>query len=174
MNLLKTLEKSINKQDCDRIVQYVVKDQNRFNELVHIFLTEQYRITQRAAWPLSYAAKKHSELIKPHLKKIIYNLEKPGLHDAVIRNTVRLLQFITIPPALQGKTLDLCFSFLQDRKQPVAIRVFSMTVLANLTKVHPALKEELSMIIDDQMPYGSAGFISRGKKVLKQLKVKPK
>jgi hypothetical protein len=45
-----------------------------------------------------------------------------------------------------------------------------MTVLANLAKKLPELKNELVPLIEDQMPFGSAGFISRGRKVLKELK----
>ena len=37
MNLVKTLNKSINKQDCDSIVKYIGKEQDRFNELVTYF-----------------------------------------------------------------------------------------------------------------------------------------
>jgi hypothetical protein len=55
-------------------------------------------------------------------------------------------------------------------KQPIAVRVFSMTVLCNLAGKLPELKNELIPLIEDQMPYGSAGFISRGRKVLKDLK----
>ncbi len=169
MNLIKELQKDFNKAKCDKIVQYIGSDQSRFKMLVEAFLSEPYRLTQRAAWPLSYCVKKHPGLIKPHLKKIINNLNAPGIHDAVKRNTVRFLQFIEIPKSLHGITLDICFGFLQNKKEPIAIKVFGMTVVANLVKIYPELKGELIAIIEDQMPYGSAGFVSRGKKILKQL-----
>ncbi len=170
MNILKELQKDFNKATCNRIVTYIGDDPKRFSILVDAFLNSEYRINQRAAWPLSYSVKKHPELIKPHLKKVITNLKKPKIHDAVKRNTVRFLQFIEIPKSLHGITLDHCFKLLQNKKEPVAIKVFSMSVLANLTKEYPELKGELSAIIEDQMPYGSAGFKARGKKVLKQLR----
>ena len=44
-----------------------------------------------------------------------------------------------------------------------------MTVLYNITLKIPELADELKIIIEDQMPYGSAGFKSRGKKILKGL-----
>jgi len=59
---------------------------------------------------------------------------------------------------------------LENKKEPIAIRVFAMTVLANLADTYPEIKGELIAVIEDQMPYGSAGFISRGKKILKKLK----
>lgn len=54
-----------------------------------------------------------------------------------------MLQFVTVPKALQGLTTDLCLAFLADAKEPVAIRVFAMTVLANMAAKVPELKNEL-------------------------------
>lgn len=169
MNLVKTLSQPITKAQCDKIVAYIGEDKTRFNELMDAFLEGNYRVTQRAAWPLSYATQKHPHLIKPYLKKIILNLKKPGIHDAVKRNTVRLLQFISIPKTHQGIAMETCFALLLDTKEPIAIRVFSMTVLANLCEEHPELANELRTVIEDQMPYSSAAFLSRGSKILKKL-----
>lgn len=170
MNLIKTLQSDFNKQTVNRIVAYVGDDPTRFKTLVDAFMEGHYRTTQRAAWPLSYCVAAHPQLIKPHLKKIIQNLNTPGIHDAVKRNTVRFLQFIEIPKSLHGITLDACFPLLENKKEPVAIRVFAMTVLASLAEFYPEIKSELTTVIEDQMPYGSAGFVSRGKKILKKLK----
>jgi hypothetical protein len=81
-----------------------------------------------------------------------------------------MLQFIDIPKKHQGVIADICFKSLIDKKEPIAIRVFSMTVIANLAAKIPELKNELIPIIEEQLPYASAGFVSRGKKVLKELK----
>lgn len=170
MNLVKALLKEHSKAQCNRIVEYIGTDKDRFEQLVNVFITSTYRVTQRAAWPLSYCVEYHPELIKPHLKKLIHNLKRPGLHDAVKRNTVRLLQFISIPKSLQGVTAQVCFDLLQNRKEPIAVRVFAMTVLSNIAKDQPELKSELKIIIEDNMPYGSAGFVSRSRKILKDLK----
>jgi hypothetical protein len=138
--------------------------------LVAVFLEGPYRITQRAAWPLSYCVEKHPELLKPHWKKILAFVDKPGIHDAVKRNVLRMFQFVRVPKAHQGRTVDLCFRLLSDSSEPVAIRVFAMTVLANIAREEPELKNELIPIIEDQLPFASAGFQSRSRKVLKQLK----
>ncbi len=137
--------------------------------LVGIYLKGPYRITQRAAWPLSYCVVAHPELIDGHLSSMLKFVKKPGNHDSVKRNTVRLLQFIEIPKRFHGQVVDLCFGYLTNPNEPIAVKAFSMTVLCKLVKGIPDLKEELKIIIEDQMPYGSAGFVSRGKKVLKEL-----
>jgi len=170
LDLKEVILKEHSKNQCDKVVAYVGNNSSRFSELVNLCLQGPYRLTQRAAWPLSCCIEKNPKLIEPHLKQVLNYALKPGVHDAVKRNVVRLLQFVNIPKRLQGLTAKICFQFFTDKKEPIAVRVFSMTVLSNLAKKLPELKNELIPLIEDQMPYGSAGFISRGRKVLKELK----
>ena len=90
-------------------------------------------------------------------------------HDAVKRNTVRLLQGVDLPEELMGRVVDICFKFLLDVKEPVAVRVFSMQVLYNICLKEPELADELRIVIEEFMPHGTAGFKSRGKRILKGL-----
>jgi hypothetical protein len=169
MEIKKTLLKDHSKEITDSIVKYIGRNNSRFAELVKVYLAGPYRVSQRAAWPLSYCIMAHPQLIDGHLSKILKFVKKPGNHESVKRNTVRLLQFIEIPKRFHGQVVDLCFGYLTDPKEAIATKVFSMTVLASLVGGIPELKKELKIVIEDQMPYGSAGFISRGKKVLKEL-----
>jgi hypothetical protein len=170
MNLIGLVLKGHSRAIKDQIVRYVGGDPHRFSELVSVFLAGPYRVTQRASWPLSYCVEKHPELIKPHLKAIINNLKTPGIHDSVKRNTIRLLQFIDIPKSQQGVAANICFDFLSNPKEPIAVRVFSMTVLSNIARDQTALRNEVRIVIEDQMPYASAAFRSRGRKVIEELK----
>jgi hypothetical protein len=135
---------------------------------MHLFFHSEYRTTQRAAWVMSICATNHPSLITPYLNKMIDNLKKP-VHDAVKRNTVRVLQHIDIPTKLMGKTADICFELLTTPSEAIAIKAFSMTVLMNITKKQPDFKTELRILIEDQLPYSSPGFLSRAKKTLKEL-----
>lgn len=170
MDIRKELTREHSRAKTMKIVDYVGDNPVRFKVLVDVFLTGPYRITQRAAWPLSYCAERDPGLITPHLKIILNHLKKPGIHDAVKRNTVRLLQFIDIPKRHQGQVADICFAYLQDPKEPVAIRAFSMTVLASIARQNPDLRQELAILIEDQLPFGSPAFVSRGRKVLKEIR----
>ena len=169
MDLKKTLAKEHSKFQTLQIVDYVGVNKERFKQIINIYLAGPYRITQRAAWPLSYCVERHPELIEPHLKTILDFVDRPDTQVAVRRNTVRLLQFIEIPKRFHARVINLCFEYLLNKKQPVAVKVFSMTVLANLSQSSPEIKKELRIAIEDQLPYGSAGFVSRAKKVLKEI-----
>ena len=168
MNLREELLKDHSKERIMKIVRYVGNDKKRFADLMNLFLENIERVSERAAWAVSYCAETHPELVVPYLEKLLDNLNQP-VHDAIKRNTIRTFQDIDIPEMLQGKAADICFKFLCDKDETIATKVFSMTVLHNLSKEHPDLKNELRMAIEEQMPYASAGFKSRGKKILKAL-----
>lgn len=168
MDIRKELLKEHSKRQTSKVVKYIGDDPQRFKVLVKAFLEGPYRVTQRAAWPLAYCVQDHPPLITPHLKQVIAMLDKPGVHDAVKRNVVRLLQDIEIPKKFYGKLADRCFK-LMDPKEAIAIRVFAMTVLAKIAQAEPDLQKELKIVIEDQLPYASAGYLSRAKKVLKRL-----
>jgi hypothetical protein len=169
MDLQKQILKEHSKVNRDRIIQYVGTNKKRFAELIDVYLAGPYRVTQRAAWSVSCCVEQHPELIAPHFKKLLAFVVKPGVHVAVKRNTMRLLQFVDIPKKFHGQVAEICFNFLNDKKETVAVQVFAMTVLADITKHEPDLANELRTIIEDRLPYASAGFRSRASKVLKGL-----
>jgi hypothetical protein len=169
MDLVKALLKEHSKAQTTKITAYIGEDAKRFADLVDIFFKGPYRVTQRASWVISHCVESHPHLLKPHLKKIIVFAQKDGVHDAVKRNVVRLLQFVEIPEAARGLAFDMCINFLRHNTVPVAVKAFSMTVLFNISLHEPELKNELRILIEDQLPYSSPAFVSRGKKILKLL-----
>jgi hypothetical protein len=170
MDIRKEILKEHSKTQTMKVVDYVGDSPHRFEALVSVFLLGPYRVTQRAAWPLAYCVERHPQLIGPHLKTILNHLKKPGIHDSVKRNTIRLLQFINIPKRLQGQVVDTCFQFLSSKKEPVAVRVFSMAVLVNIARHNPELNHELIVTIEDHLPFAKPAFTSRARKALKELK----
>ena len=166
---LKAIEKEHSKKQCEKIVKYVGGDKDRFAQLMQLFLKGGYRITQRAGWPLSICVEKHPELITPWFKQILPLLKKPGVHIAVVRNVVRLLQYVAIPKRFHGQVMNDCFEFIADNNTAPAIKAFSLAILENLSAEYPDIKPELKLIIEERWPYETAAFHSRAKKILKKL-----
>lgn len=168
MDLRKEILKEHSKAQCTKIVNWVGSRQERFDELFTLFINDEPLVTQRAAWPLSYCVIAHPALIKKHWSKLIKNLKKPNLHDAVKRNSIRLMEDIIIPEKYQGEIMDICFSYAASPKESVAVKCFSMTVLQHLSKKYPEILPELKLIIEEQWPHASAGFKSRAKKIMRE------
>lgn len=151
-----------------KIVTEVSDNPSRIEELMACFFDKELRLCQRAAWPVGMISDYRPDLIIPYLEKMLTNLDSPH-HDAVVRNTFRTLQNIDIPEEIEGLAFEKAFNFLLDPQNATGIRVFAMTVCGNIALKYPELKHELIPVIKEQMPHGSAGYLSRGNKVLKSL-----
>lgn len=152
------------------IVKWVGNSQERFDALFHLFLNDEYRVVQRAAWPLSYCVIKHPQLIKKHFKELITNLQIPRVPNAVKRNTLRLLQRIEIPKRFHGEIMNLCFDYIASLTEAAAIKAFALTILQNLAQYYPEIKDEVKIIIEDRWEVETPAFKSRAKKFLAALK----
>ena len=167
MNLETELLKEHSKKQCLLIVAYIGNNKKRFSELMGLFFRGEYRITQRAAWPMSICVRKYPGLIGPYFKKLLDNLSKKGISAAVVRNTVRLLQDVEIPKRFQGRIMSLCFEYIQSNEAPIAVKAFSLSILGNLSAEYPEIIPELKTIILERWEHETPAFRSRARKILK-------
>lgn len=169
MNLEEQILSAHSKANTDLIVNHIGDDPDKFANLMALFFRGSYRLTQRTAWAVSGCVHHHPQLIYPHLRQFIDKLEDQDIHDGVKRNSLKVLEAIDVPLAYYGKLISLCFNFLENKKEPVAVKVFAMSILFKLTRNEADLQRELRVLIEDQLPYASAGFKSRGSKILKAI-----
>lgn len=168
MDLEKILQAGYSKTQCLRIVRYINGNPARFYNLLMLFLKGEYKVVQRASWPLSYCIEKHPSLINPHWNVLVKALEQRDAHPAVCRNIFRLLQFIpSIPEKYQGRIMTVCFDRISRPEAKAAEKAFALTVLDNLSKLYPDIKQELCTIIRERWDQETPAFRSRGKKILR-------
>ena len=157
------------KKHAVAITEYAVLTDENFKELIDCFLSDNVRVAQRAAWSVSWAAQKRPELVQSYAGVLISQLKRTDVHNAVIRNSLRILEDLDIPEEFHGEVMDACFQFLQKRDTAIAIKAFALTVLFNLSKIYPDIKNELRVIIEENMDYETAAYKSRGRKILAKL-----
>ena len=155
---------------CNRIVKWVGNDEVRYALLVKLFFKGDYRLTQHAAWPLSYCVRLYPDLAKPYFRKFIDQLSDESAHLAAKRNIVRLLQFVEIPKRYQGKLMDNCFRFISDPEEAIAVKAFSLTILDKLSNSYPEILPEIKSVIEARWEYETPAFRSRAKKILSKRK----
>jgi hypothetical protein len=169
MNMENELIKRQSLAQRNRIVRYIGNDKTRFRELVKLFFQGEYRLTQHAAWPLSYCIQNQPDLVKPHLKKFIDKLLDQHAHPAVKRNIIRLFQFIIIPKKYHGRVMDLCFHFINSPGEAIAVKAFSLHILENMSKTYPEIFSELKSVIEARWDFESPAFRSRARKIVKRI-----
>jgi hypothetical protein len=131
-------------------------------------------------------------MLSPWLGAMVKRMREPHVHNAVVRTGMHVLQTADVPRSLAGHVVQFCFKALEDVSQPIAVRVFAMTVLVNLclrkkrdTEIHrgkekfqegkrefvvePELAREVALAITTGLPYGTGAFVSRAKRELRRL-----
>lgn len=168
-----------------RLVKWVGHDAERLEILMEIFLNNppsaplpegrgyQYIFTQRSAWAVRYIGEKAPEIMATWLDRLIENLHKKPLHDAIIRNTLNVFEHLDFQDKYDEALADICFQSLANPREAIAIRCSAMSILERICSRIPELTPELRLLIEDQLEHGSAGFKSRARKVLSRLAPNP-
>ena len=77
LNLREPILAEHSKAYCIRIVKWIGNNQQRFDEMIKLFLHDEYMVVQRAGWPVSEVVIKYPLLIQPHLGNILRYVNKP-------------------------------------------------------------------------------------------------
>jgi hypothetical protein len=166
MNIREEILKAHNKPHALKIAEYACSSKKNFKELMQCFMADEYRLAQRAGWSVSWAARKDPRMIAPYIKDLVVQMQRKDVHNAVVRNSVRILELVDIPEALQGEVMNVCFGFIENPLAPIAVKAFSLTTLFKLSKQYPEIGPELKLIIEERWDTETAAFKSRGKKIL--------
>jgi hypothetical protein len=169
MEASEILRHRVSKKTLDQLIDYVCVSRDRFEDLFKLFYTSTGLVRHQSAWALSYCVEQYPDWITPHIGKLIRLVETVDEPSGIRRSVMRMLQFASIPKRLHGRAVNACFARITDPDEAVAVKVFAMTVCANIAEQNEEIARELRLILEDQLPYGTAGFRSRATKVLRRL-----
>ncbi len=150
-----------------QIARSAVENPKIVGTLLAFLSDKDIQVVKNAAWILGNEGVLSDDMVQKHIGILIQHLENPA-HPGVQRNILRALQKAAIPEAHQGVLFGLCYDFIINPQIPIAIRAFSMTVCANISRQYPELQAELQTTLEDLYEHGSAGIKSRIKHTLKQ------
>jgi hypothetical protein len=168
VNYAEQLLAGLSRFNTDLIVADVGCDPDKFAEIIQLMHTKS-PIAMRAAWVMTTITDKYPHLILPHLSTLI---EKIPIHDhpGTTRSVLRTLAQVDIPEQYQGVLFNYACDCIENSAIPVAIKVYGMQILYNISQYEPDLKPELILLIENYLDVNSAGFSSRGNKLLNKLR----
>lgn len=145
-------------------------DNNQEKELVSFVLDKNQLVSNRAMWVVNHCADLEPGRIKPFHVKLIHHLKQNNIHSGVVRGILRLFQEHPVPKKQESFMLNQCFAYTQNPSEAIAVRVFAMSVIYNISKPYPDLLNELSAVLTQLINYDeSAGIKSRAKSILKEI-----
>jgi hypothetical protein len=81
---------------------------------------------------------------------------------------MRSLETVPLPKRHLGRIAQAAFGKLEGRA-PIAVKVYSMSVLLRVAGFEPDLVPEIRSVIEMQLPLSGPAFQARAKMVLKKL-----
>lgn len=170
MDLREAILEEHSKKQVAAIVHWIGNDKQKIDRLMKLFLHDEYRVVQRAAWIVSDIAALHPQLMQRYIPALVNRLDDADTHIAVKRNVYRMMQYLDLPESIHSNLMNHCFESLVNPKEALAVRAFAMTILARFAAIYPEIRNELKLIIDDALLQETApSFKSRAKKTLKQI-----
>lgn len=163
-------QKTFGRKEAIEIAECAAASASYFSALMECLLSNESRLVQRAAWSLGWAARKRPDFVLPYIGELVTQLQRTAAPVGLVRNCASILQEVSIPEEYQGMVMNTCFTFATTPETPAAIKAFSLTILYNLSLLHPDIQQELKYIIEEQWEQETPAFRSRGKKILALLK----
>ncbi len=156
---------------ADLTANMVYEAPELFSLLIDVALTGERLFAQRASRVVSICSSRFPELLKPHYSRIIREL-KNLKDEGAIRNLLKIISEVPLKLSSREKSIlvNLCYDYLVSGKYAVAIKVYSMQVLYNLSKEIPEIGDELSRILEDQLPDETPGYRSRANRILGRMR----
>ncbi|MFT3886315.1 MAG: hypothetical protein QM724_13075 [Flavobacteriales bacterium] len=170
MHIRVQLLKEHSRANAEHIARYVGDDAKRFAELMHCMLHDDtYRVCQRASYSVGLACEAHPHLAAPYLKDLLAVLDQP-VHEAVQRNSLRIMQYCELPAWLHGAITQAAFARVADPSRSIAQRAFAIRVAERMVEAHPELGPELRMLLENVLrEHPTPAVRSRATKVLQAL-----
>ncbi|TKG96438.1 hypothetical protein EYV94_04085 [Puteibacter caeruleilacunae] len=167
MNLKEIVLGSLHKEEGALIAHTIKDNPKQIRELIDIARLN-HKKAWRAAWLLDNVNDLSPQFVRPLVPAII-ELLTPTLPDGHKRHFLKIIALHPLPKDIPGDLINYCFDWLNDLTVPIAVRVNAMQFIFHATSRYPELKQELQLTIETHLEHGSAGFKSRGGKILKAL-----
>lgn len=161
---------------------WVLDHPETLDELLGYCFHEDNKLATKATWVLEFVCRKDLSLLFPYLDIIFENLPT-AKGDGQLRSFGLICELLAIGYYKQNKPdyrealtlkhkevmIECCFDWMLTN-QKVACQARAMTALYFLGTETDWIHPELVMIIQQNLPQGSAGYINRGQKIVNKIK----
>ena len=170
MNLSAQILKENSRKNWETVGRFIIRNPEKFEELVHLVIHEKGRLARLASQVMTNLADDHPELFTSRHLNALINLLQKTKDFSIVRNSIRLFQFIDVPDENEGRFFELGLKFMKLAESPIAVKAFSMTALRRICEKYPELSAELvpqiEILIEEKV---SPAIVHRGKEELKIL-----
>ncbi len=157
---------------ADMSAQMLLEKPEFISDFVAILLSDKVRISANAGRVLALCCQEDSSLLQPFIENLA---EKWSTLQQVGSRRSLAKIFTLYPPDYSEKAfsilLNTAFNFVESNKESIAVQVYSMDILYQLSTKEPIIKNELIHILENLLEEAQQpAILSRGNKILRVLK----
>ncbi len=167
MNWKNIVNNTMSKEIGKELVYFFAEQPDQIQELINYIESNDGKGSSRSAWVLTHIWDRFPALLHPYIPLLIQIIEQP-VSEAIQRSIIRILQYSELPESHHGFLVDYLFLKITDPQQAIAVRAFSIAVLARLVKLYPDLQAEFKLCLEELIPNASSGLKNRAKNYLNQ------
>jgi hypothetical protein len=165
MDLRNQLLNDASKRNIHYICSAIHKKPEITESVIECIREDTHPLSSRGAWVFSTLSEKNHFFNDTLLEEMIELLFSSSL-ESVKRNLLKTLTRSDIPDKHQGKVLDFCFSKVEDSSSAIAIRIYSLQILFNLSKLYPDLTNEINVVANELYLNENKALKARAKQIL--------
>lgn len=148
----------------------IVNQQHLIEELFSCVFSPIDHLNRRATWVLQHCHDIDNSMISGKETALLKMLFNETYSDGTMRSVLKIFETHHIPEEISSSVLDICYSFLKNPSKAIAVRVFSMTIIFNISKLYPDLLQELKVVINELLLQEDAPAIkARGRNTIRQI-----
>jgi len=145
----------------------IIENQINLVDLVELIHAE-YPVAMRFSWLIGDLCEQKPELVFPTISYFFSARDQIKIKN-FDRSLAKLFWLSGVPSEIESEVIDELFKWLHDPKITVSTKNYSLFALQKLTVIHPELKNELRIVIEDQLGKNSSSFEKRAGVILGEL-----
>jgi len=154
----------------DKMVSFLKKNPNLFDETVKISLGDEEPQSWRAAWLVKHYMTKNDERLKINIKFILKAL--PNKKDGHQRELLKILMDMKLNEKQEGVLFDKCFTIWEDISKSSSVRGTAFSIIVSTVKKYPELLNEIEFLTQNHyVETLSPGIRNSIVKTIKELKI---
>jgi hypothetical protein len=159
----------INKKQVVGFVNLILANQWDEKEMIHSLLNGDDNTQYFCSWIISDLSEIKPELLSPFIFEIITKANS-SQHLGVKRNLFKAIQFIEKSDSVKEELGIICLICLQNPKETIAVKSYSITILEGLIVDFPEFLDEINFELEKQLPNATPAFANRAHRFKKRVK----
>ncbi|MES2588074.1 MAG: hypothetical protein V4622_03780 [Bacteroidota bacterium] len=146
--LIEIVTKFKENRNFTEIIPQILANKKLSEDLFLMVQTKmEYPFAEHASWIMIHLCQENPSFVQKHEKRLIDILFDTN-NQTVLRNIVNILNQLELTDYRESELIDLLVDFILDKKNKVALHVYSIYLLIKFIKKYPELKVEIDSVLE--------------------------